>query len=200
MYSGIAFLLLPQIPVISKAIAFILEKSIILMNKGLAFIEHTPFASIGKIWLTTAEYTLLYAIIVSAFYFLYDKKAWLLKVSIACTLLLCISLSIKSISLSQSNQIVWLNLKKHPGVVFSHGDQAVVLTDIKTTDKIFQYSVQPYLDSCQVSDIKMISLNQPIKTSWLAKENNLIQFMNTRIIVFDGGNYNHTPPQKLKDN
>jgi competence protein ComEC len=129
---------------------------------------------------------------------LYDKKAWLFKAILACTLLLCISLGIKSISLSQSNQIAWLNLKKHPGIVFKHGNEAIVVTDIKTTDKAFQYSVQPYLDSCQVSDIKMISLNQPIKTSWLAKENNLIQFMNTRIIVFDGGNYNHTPPQKLK--
>jgi competence protein ComEC len=198
MYSGIAFLLLPQISVISKAIAFILEKSIVLMNKGLAFIEHTPLASIGKIWLTTTEYILLYAIIVSAFYFLYDKKAWLLKVSIACTLLLCISLSIKNISLSRSNQIAWLNLKKHPGIVFRHGDQAVVLTDIKITDKTFQYSIQPYLDSCQVSDIKMIGLNQSIKTPWLAKEDNLIQFMNTRVIVFDGRGYSHPLPEKLK--
>ncbi|HWZ14051.1 MAG TPA: ComEC/Rec2 family competence protein [Mucilaginibacter sp.] len=198
MYSGIAFLLLPQIPVVSTVIAFILEKSIILMNKGLAFIEHTPFASLGKIWLATAEYILLYAIIISAFYFLHEKKVWLLKTAMACILFLCISLSIKNISLSRSNQIVWLNLKKHPGIVFRHGYRAVVLTDIKTTDKTFQYSVQPYLDSCQVSDIKMISLSQNIKTQWLAKEDNLIQFMNTRIIVFDGRSYSHPLPEKLK--
>jgi competence protein ComEC len=197
MYSGIVFLLLPQIPAISKTMALILEKSIVLMNKGLAFIEHTPYASIGKIWLTTGEYILLYAIIVSAFYFLYDKKAWLLKVSIACTLLLCISLSIKNISLSRSNQIAWLNLKKHPGVIFRHGNKAIVLTDIKTTDKTFQYSIQPYLDSCQVGDIKMISLGQNIKTPWVAKENDFIQFMNTRIFVFDGTQYHSMPPEKL---
>ncbi|GAC1309152.1 MAG: ComEC/Rec2 family competence protein [Mucilaginibacter sp.] len=197
MYSGIAFLLLPQIPVVSKAIAFILEKSIILMNKGLAFIEHAPFASLGKIWLTTAEYILLYAIIISAFYFLYDKKAWLLKTAMACTLLLCISLSAKNISLSRSNQIAWLNLKKHPGIVFRHGNKAVVLTDIKTTDRTFQYSVQPYLDSCRISDIKMVSLDQNIKTPWLAKEAGLIQFMNTKVFVLDGKHYPIPFPEKL---
>lgn len=167
------------------------------MNKGLAFIEHAPFSSWGKIWLTTAEYILLYAIIVSAFYFLYDKKVWLLKTGIACTLILCISLSIKNVSLSRSNQIAWLNLKKHPGIVFRHGNEAVVLTDIKTTDKTFQYSIQPYLDSCQVSNIKMISLGQNVKTPWLAKDNDLIQFMNTKIFVLDGKHYHSAFPEKL---
>ncbi|MDB5130320.1 MAG: hypothetical protein JWR02_69 [Mucilaginibacter sp.] len=197
MYSGIVFLLLPQIPVISMAIAFVLEKSIVLMNKGLAFIEHAPFASIGKIWLTTAEYILLYAVIICAFYFWYEKKTWLLKVSMACTLLFCISLGIKNISLSRSNQIVWLNLKKHPGIIFRHGDRAVVLTDIKPTDKTFQYSIQPYLDSCQIGNIKTISLDQNIKTLWLAKENELIQFMNTKIFVLDGKRYHSTFLEKL---
>ncbi len=190
MYSGIVFLLLPQIPVISASIAFVLEKSIILMNKGLAFIEHAPYASIGGIWLTTSEYILLFIIILSAFYFLYDKKAWLLKISAVCTLLFCVSVSVKNIRLAQSNQIAWLNLKKHPGTIFRHGHQAIVVTDIVATDKTYQYSIQPYLDSCQVSGVKMIGLDQPIKTHWLAKQNNLIQFMDTKIFIFDGTYYN----------
>src|ERR1019366_5536331 len=87
MYSGILYLLLPQLPVISPAVAFVLEKSIVLMNKVLAWIEHAPYASIGKIWLTTPEYLLLYAIIIGLFYFLYTRKIWLLKVCLACLLL-----------------------------------------------------------------------------------------------------------------
>ncbi|MDP9046602.1 MAG: hypothetical protein M3N14_00595, partial [Bacteroidota bacterium] len=196
MYSGIAFLLLPQIPVVSTTIALILEKSIILMNKGLAFIEHAPYAGIGKIWLTTSEYILLYIIIICAFYFLFEKKVWLVKVCAACTLLFCISLGIKNIRLPGSNQIAWLNLKKHPGIIFRHGNEAIVLTDIKATDKSYQYSIQPYLDSCQVSDISMIGLHQNIKTPWLAKENNFIQFMNKKVFVFDG-TYNRALPEKI---
>ena len=52
MYAGIIYLLLPQIPVVSRMIAYILEKSIVLMNKALSVIEHAPFASISKIWIT----------------------------------------------------------------------------------------------------------------------------------------------------
>jgi len=197
MYSGIFFLLLPQIPALSKSIAFLLEKSIIVMNKTLALIEHVPVASIGKIWLTTAEYLLLYAIIISSFYFLYYKKVWLLRVSLICMLLVCISFGVKKIRLSQADQIVWLNLKKHRGVVFKQGNKAVVLSDLKANDKTFRYSVQPYLDSCQVSNITLIDLTRDISTAWLIKKHGFIQFLDKKIILFNGENYNKLP-QMLK--
>ncbi|WPU92599.1 hypothetical protein SNE25_25065 [Mucilaginibacter sabulilitoris] len=65
------------------------------MNNALAFIEHAPFVSINKIWFTTTEYLLAYVIIISLFYFLHDKKNWLLKLSMACLMSLCISISVK---------------------------------------------------------------------------------------------------------
>ena len=198
MYSGILFLLLPQIPVLSKSIAYILEKSIIIMNKTLAVIEHIPYASVGKIWLNPYEYLLLYVIIISLFYFLYDKKPWLLKVSIVCTLLFCISWSIKRIRLSQSDSIAWLDLKKHKGIVFKNGNDAVVLSDIKPTDKIYQYSIQPYLDSCQVENVVLLDPNQDIKTSWLIKKYNLIQFLNKKIFIYNGELENNLFSKKLK--
>jgi ComEC/Rec2-related protein len=78
MYSGVAYLLLSWVPFLSTALSFILENSILLLNKALAIIEHAPVASIGKIWLTIPEYLLLYAIVIGLFYFLYDKKRWLI--------------------------------------------------------------------------------------------------------------------------
>jgi len=193
MYSGILFLLLPQIPVLSKSIAFVLERSIIVMNKALSLIEHAPVASVGKIWLTTSEYLLLYAIIISLFYFLYYKKVWLLRLSLICMLLVCISFGVKKIRLAQANQIAWLNLKKNRAVVFKNGDKAVVLSDLKVNDKTFRYSVQPYLDSCQVKNVRLIDINQDVSTAWLIKKNNFIQFIDKKIIVFNGENYNKFP-------
>jgi competence protein ComEC len=95
MYSGVAYLLLSWVPFLSTALSFILENSILLLNKALAIIEHAPVASIGKIWLTIPEYLLLYAIVIGLFYFLYDKKRWLIWGNLACILLLCISISQK---------------------------------------------------------------------------------------------------------
>jgi competence protein ComEC len=200
MYSGIAYLMLPQIPFVSAAIAFVLEKTILLMNKGLAVIEYTPYASISKIWLTTPEYLLLYIIIISLFYFLYDKKVWLIKLAGACILLLSISFSVKSINQTNTNSVAWLNLKKHQGIIFKNGNEAIVLSDIKTSDKTWQYSIQPYLDSCKISNMHLVGLNDNIKTTWLVKRNNLIQFMDKRLFVFNGELKDTSLSQKVKAN
>ncbi|HAL80897.1 MAG TPA: hypothetical protein DCO83_00615 [Mucilaginibacter sp.] len=197
MYSGILYLLLPQIPFVSKPIAFILEKTIQVMNKGLSFIENAPYAGINKLWLTTPEYLLLYIIIISFFYFLYDKNLRLLKLSLFCYLLFCISFCLKKTSLSRTDSIAWLNLKKHQGIVFKKGNEAIVLTDLKNTDKIYQYSIQPYLDSCRVSNAVVYNLSQDINTPWLMKKRNLVQFSNKKIVIFDRQMTGNVMPQKF---
>ena len=168
------------------------------MNNGLAVIAHTPYASINKIWLSGGQYILLYIIIISLFYFLYNKKTWLLKLSLVCTLLLCVSVGIKNIHLQQSSEIAWLNLKKHKGIIFRKGDEAVVLTDIKNTDKIYQYSIQPYLDSCQVNHAVVYNLNQDINEPYLVKKYGLIAFLNRRIFIADGHVKNNIIMPKFK--
>lgn len=185
MYSGIAYLLLPQIPFVSAALAFVLERSILLMNKVLSVIEHAPFSGISKIWITGTEYLLLYAIIISAFYFLYDQKKWLLKLCLGCVLLLTISISFKRWNNLRSDNIAFLNLKKHMGIVFKKGNQAVVVSDLTDSDKTYKYSIQPYLDSCQVSDAKIVGQDSGIQLSFFEKKANLIQFENKKILLFD---------------
>jgi competence protein ComEC len=198
MYSGIAYLLLAWVPWLSTALAWVLEKSILLMNKALSIIEHAPFASINKIWFTTAEYLLCYALIISLFYFLYDKKSWLLKLSIACLFLLCVSISIKRYRADNSSSVAFLNLRKNTGMVFKSGDKAVVLTNLADTDKNYKYSIQPYLDSCKISHADVYDLNQGISKSFIRKQGGFIQFNHQKVLVFDKQIINLQLPQKLK--
>jgi len=198
MYAGILFLMLPQIPVLSSIIGFILENATIMMNKGLAIIEHIPYSGIGKIWLTKPECLLLYAVIICFFYFLYDKKGWVIKLVLVFTLLLCLSLSVKRFNNSQSNNIAWLNLKKHYGIVFKRGNEVIIFSDLKAGDKIYQYSIQPYLDSCQVSDVHVLNLNEDVSTGWIIKKYNFVQFLNKRIFIFNGKSQNNLFPPDLK--
>jgi competence protein ComEC len=198
MYTGILYLLIPQLPVISKALGYILEKSIVFMNKALAIIEHAPFASINKIWLNKSEYLLAYIIICCLFYFLFERRSWLLKLGLTATLLLCLSISFKKVNTFQSDQLTFLNLKKHPGLVFKNGDQAIVLTDIKADDKTYQYAVQPYLDSNKIANTALYNLKDNITTSFLVKKSNLIQFKNKLILIFDDQLQNKLLSQKLK--
>jgi competence protein ComEC len=117
---------------------------------------------------------------------LYDKKVWIIKLAAICILLLSISFSIKSINQDNTSSITWLNLKKHQGIIFKKGNEAVVISDIKTTDKTWQYSIQPYLDSCKISNMQVFGISDNIKISWLVKRNNLIQFKDKRLFVFNG--------------
>jgi competence protein ComEC len=198
MYLGIFYLLLPRVPVLSKSIAFILEKTIQLMNKGLSVIADAPYTTVNKIWLNTYEYILLYAIIISLFYFLYNKKIGLLKVSLFGILLLSVSISIKKIHFQQSNEIAWLSLKKHKGIIFRSGNSAVILTDVKNSDKTYQYSVQPYLDSCEINQAIIYNLNQDINGPFLIRKYGLIEFLNNNIFISDGHVKNNIIAPKLK--
>jgi competence protein ComEC len=182
---GMVYLIFPQIPVISAVLGWVLERSILLMNRVLEYIEQAPFASVGKIWLTTGEYLMLYAIIICLFYFLFSRKAWFIKVSLFVLLLLSVSVSFKGVKAMQTDSITFLSLRKHQGFVFKHGDKAIVISDIDNTDKNYQYSVQPYLDSCKIADTSIYRLNQNIKSGFLLKNNNLIMFKNQKILIFD---------------
>lgn len=198
MYSGIAYLLLAWVPWLSNALAWILEKSILLMNKALSIIEHTPFASINKIWFTTTEYLLTYALIISLFYFLYDKKSWVLKFGIGCLFLLCVSISVKRYRADTSSSVAFLNLRKNTGIVFKNGDKAVVLSNLADTDKNYKYSIQPYLDSCKISHAELYTLNRSISKNFIRKQGGFIQFNHQKILVFDKQMPNLQLSEKLK--
>jgi competence protein ComEC len=195
---GMVYLVLPQMPVVSVSLGWILEKSIVIMNKVLVIIEHAPFASIGKIWLTTFEYLLAYAIIISLFYFLFDRKKWLLKVSLITLLALTISISLKRISAVQADSITFLNMRKHQGIVFKQGDKAIILSDLNAADKNYQYSIQPYLDSCKIADTAIYTIKQNINSTFLVKNNNLIQFQKKKVLLFDKQLQNKNLSHKLK--
>ena len=113
-------------------------------------------------------------------------------------LLLAMSLSYKKWQNSQSSQIAFLSLRKHTGVAFKRGNDAVVLTDLRDTDKTYRYSIQPYLDSCQVGHVRLLRPNDSIQLSYILKENNYLQFYDKRLLFFDKRLSAVQLPQKLK--
>ncbi|MBD1386860.1 ComEC family competence protein [Mucilaginibacter rigui] len=198
MYSGLLLLVLPQIPYVSKTLGYVLEHSILLMNKALAVIEHSPYASINKIWLSKLEFLLLYGIIILAFYFLYNKSKWLITAALGCTLAFSISISFKKLIADNNRSVTFLSLRKHTGIVFKNGNSGVVISDLPENDKNFQYSVQPCLDSNRISNYKVYPLNANIKTSYILKQGNLVAFQNKKLMLLNDASKIQSIPQQLK--
>jgi competence protein ComEC len=198
MYIGLSFLLFSWIPVVSDALAYLLEKSIIIMNKGLSFIEHLPYASINKLWISRTDYLLMYGVIILLFYFLFNQNKWLLKLSFALLLIVSISIAWKKIDSNTNSSITFLNLKKQRAIVFKNGNGAVVLSDLKPDDKNYRYSIQPGLDSAGVENVKVFSFADSINLQYLRKNGNLIRFQNKNLVVLDSSSQNLKLPHQLK--
>lgn len=200
MYAGLAYLLLPQIPFVSTALGYLLEKTIVIMNNVLTFIEHAPFATINKIWINPLEYLLLYAIIISLLCFFYYRRMWLIKLSLYSLLVLSICISYKKINAMSTNSIAFLNLRKHVGLVIKHGTSAVIISDLRDTDKNYKYSIQPYLDSCGIAHINRFGADEDINVRFVVKKYGLIQFLDKRIMVLDDSTASRSSNQKINTN
>lgn len=200
IYAGLFYLLLPMVPVLSPALSTLTERSAIFMNKGLYFLAHAPGSSVDRIWISTGGCILLYLAIACLFCFWHWRKISWLRNALTCGLIFCVGTSFTGIIKMNSNEIVFLSLGKHYGIVFRNGHQGVVLTDLADTDKTYRYSVQPYLDSTGVDRPLICTLNQDIDQGWLKKRKNLVGFANKRVLVIDQSlNKTHFPQKEKVD-
>jgi competence protein ComEC len=187
MCAGMGFLLLAQFnfTMLAKITAAILEQTILFMNKGLQLIEHSPYALVGKIWITDWELWLMLGVVALLFCLVYYKKSGLLITMMSGVLILCSSWSLKRIAGQRVTNATFFNLKKHTAILFKQGNRGVLLTDITDTDKSYQYSVQPCLDSMQVSQLTLIPFTGDISTGFLLKKGDLVRFMDKDMLVID---------------
>ena len=185
MYIGITFLAFSSVPIIAKPLAFLLEKTIIGMNNGLFWIENIPFGSLNKLWISTAEYLLLYAIIACVFCWTVYRKNLLLKLNAVFIILFLAGFSYKRFRSANQQEIVILNLRKNFGLICKNGNEAFVITDLQTSDKSFRYSVQPFLDSCRAENIHLLKPGQDFSNAVFSRQKSLLQFKNKLIFIVD---------------
>jgi competence protein ComEC len=175
MYAGILYMALPTVPVLSASLAWIVEHATIIMTQTLAFIEHAPFGSIEKIWISVAGMVLLYGLLVSVLLFLILKNKFWVKVSLGYVIVLAVCISVKQFNkLGSSDGITFYNVNKHPAILFSDGNKGIVLTDMAPNDKSFRYAIQPSLDSCGINQLGFINLKDSINSRYALKNGNLI--------------------------
>ncbi|RKD14333.1 hypothetical protein BCY91_07555 [Pelobium manganitolerans] len=176
MYVGFVFLSLasvfPNVEVPAKA----LEYAIVFMNEGLKKIEVIPHGSINQLWHGFFEIGLLYAAlfcIICA-----HKNIRYLRLSCLFLAVFVCRLSYLEFTKMQQQNLMVFNVPKHRALALLNGRDAIVVSDLSTTDNAFQFSVKPYLDSCQVQNIKMVDIGQV----------QALKFKNTKLYIGSGKN------------
>jgi competence protein ComEC len=198
MYTGILYLCLPAIPVVSSSLALIVAKTTMLMTNTLQILENMPFSTINKIWITKTEVILLLLIIGSIILALIYKSAKNMLCGFALMLFVALSFSFKSIEKLNGGSIAFLSLNKNRALVLIAGTNGYIITDLKSSDKTYQYSVQPYLDSCGVTYPHQLNLQNTFRDQNIVQYKHLIRFGGRTIMVVDTGNPHHKPEDKLK--
>ncbi|MBW4889928.1 ComEC family competence protein [Mucilaginibacter sp. HMF5004] len=197
MYVGIIYMALPAIPLLSTCMAWVLEHTVIIMTKTLLYIEHAPFGSIEKIWLTYTELLLLYALLAAILIFLLTKNKVWFKTSFALMLIFIALTSVKQLARADENTVAFCSISKHPAIMFRNGNKSIVLTDLKTDDKSYQYAIQPMLDSCGITEVSNYDVNASISNAFLMKSGNLIQIGDNKILIINKRFGKRLFPQKL---
>lgn len=194
MCAGMLFLFTAQFSFVAlnKWVAYALEQTILFMNKGLQLIAHAPYALMDKIWISRWECLLLFAVMILFFGVLYYKKSTGLTAMLVCLLLLSVSWSSKRMEANRTSSITFFNLKKHIAVLFRQGHSAVLLSDLADTGKAYHYSIQPCLDSTQVTHLKLVAVDNDVTTSFLVKKGGLIRFLNKNMVVVNKTWINYT--------
>ena len=185
MYAGIAYLVLDRIHFLGKLLGYLLEKTILALDTALHMIEYAPFANVEKIWLTPASEALLCLLILAVINFLFFRTIRSIRVTLFMLLLFSASISIKRYNNLHTNEIVLFTIAKHRAMAFKSGDQAVILTDLNDTNRSFKYAVQPYLDSCQVTELSLIKPDADYSNAFFIKKRNLVEFGTKALMIFN---------------
>jgi competence protein ComEC len=123
-----------------------------------------------------------------------------LKVSLISALLFAAIISVKKWNSLRTDTIAFLDLRKHKGIVFKTGDHAVIVSDLADSDKTYKYSVQPYLDSCQVTRSFIVAPDSDINLPYLRKKAGLVGFMNKTLFIYAKEQEQISMTRKLKVN
>ncbi|MBE7175194.1 MAG: ComEC family competence protein [Mucilaginibacter polytrichastri] len=185
MYSGIALLVLPEIPYLSTWIGWILEKTILATNAGLHLIERAPLASIDRFWIDRLEYFLLSAGLLLLAILLVGRRRGLLFPAMIALLLFCLSISLKSIDKLRRRQLYVLSLRRNDAFVLQSGGTARVITTLNAHDKAFRYSIQPLLDSLGLRGTELFSPGKIMRAGNYRREGPFIQAGSTLIYLCD---------------
>jgi competence protein ComEC len=145
MYLGILILLFRL-----TILAGIFEWLVSATNSGLKYIAEMPKSTISQIWISPMELFLLTATLGLLVAGIISYKKSFVRYSMLVVLTFQLLSSIDKIEKSNQRKIVIFNIKKYYAVAFVSGNEAIVMTNLKTEEKKFKQNIRPFLDNHRI--------------------------------------------------
>ncbi|SDL69243.1 competence protein ComEC [Daejeonella rubra] len=181
MYAGIAFSIIPY-PLIIHPLGKFLNWLINFTNGILYKIEQLPFSAMEGIWISNFEYWLISSLVISfVFWHSYRNKisVWL---AIFICFILAGSFSLKSIQNFKRQELIFFSLRKNTAIAYLHQGRSIIITDIKPSDKLFNYSIKPSISSRGINESIVLDPEQQFSGINYWSDSDFMQFGNFRIL------------------
>ncbi|RYG17642.1 MAG: ComEC family competence protein, partial [Chitinophagaceae bacterium] len=138
MYLGLSILLFKL-----YFLAPLFEWLIIFMNNGLKWIANLPCSGINQIWIDKVQLSLLTVALLLGVIALENHKKRLLLLSLTVLFTFQLSMGFQKIESNKQRKIILFSLQKGYAAAFVNARHAIFLSNIKNTDKNFQFYVKP---------------------------------------------------------
>jgi competence protein ComEC len=182
MYLGTAIL----VPWLSF-LAPIFEWIITFTNQVLRWISNLPYATFSSIWINLPEFILLSSALGLFIYGLANFNKRIIFSSLLVFVCYQVLILRDDLNANLQQKIIFFSLRKNYAAAFIHGKKIILVTDLKNTDRNYDFFVKPALTQLQADKISLISLNKDTILGDFILKNNQIAFRHYKILLIDDG-------------
>ena len=180
MYLGI-IVLIPGFSLLAP----VFEYLIVFTNQVLHAIASLPFSTLDAIWITFIQFLCMSLALGLGIYACTKRKKKFLFASLSIFLIYQILILKNDLLKKEQHKILFFSLRKNYAAAFIKGQNAVLVSDLKSDDKTFLFSIKPALDQAQVRNLKFASIERDTSLKDFTLKNQQIIFNNFNIFLLD---------------
>ena len=180
MYLGI-LVLVPGLSFLAPVFEWIIN----LTNTGLHFVASLPFSTLNGIWITFPQFLVMSFTFGFGVYAITKLKKRFLFFSLIMFVMYQVMTVNDNLKKRNQQKIIFFSLKKNYATAFIKGNSAVLVTDLNTHDKNYQFSIQPALDEAQITDLQITRLEIDTILKQFVLKNQQLVFNKFRIFLLD---------------
>ncbi|WP_344853866.1 ComEC/Rec2 family competence protein [Pedobacter jeongneungensis] len=180
MYLGIA-VLVPWFSFLAPVFEWIIN----FTNSVLKWIADLPYATFSSIWINLPEFILLSFALGLFIYGLANFNKRFIFSSLLIFAGYQVLVAYDDLAAFHQQKIIFFSLRKNYAAAFITGKESILVTDLKITDKNYDFFVKPALTQLQINNISFINLKKDTVLKNFVLRNHQLVFHHYKLLVAD---------------